>query len=244
MIRARELAVGYGRTPVLEGLDFEVERGEVFLILGGSGCGKTTLLRNLIGLARPLGGRIEIEGHDATSHEEGIPPSFGVLFQSGALFGSMTLAQNVALPLQRWTNLEPETIDLIVRRKLMLVGLDGFENHLPAELSGGMRKRAGIARALALDPALLFLDEPSAGLDPVTAAELDHLILTLKASLGVTFVIVTHELASVFAVGDRCILLDKSVRGIVATGAPRKLAEESEEVIVRRFFRRETGGNE
>ena len=190
MIRARELAVGYGRTPVLEGLDFEVERGEVFLILGGSGCGKTTLLRNLIGLARPLRGRIEIDGRDATSHEEGTPPTFGVLFQSGALFGSMTLAQNVALPLQRWTKLDPETIDLIVRRKLMLVGLDGFENHLPAELSGGMRKRAGIARALALDPPLLFLDEPSAGLDPVTAAELDHLILTLKASLGVTFVIV------------------------------------------------------
>jgi phospholipid/cholesterol/gamma-HCH transport system ATP-binding protein len=166
------------------------------------------------------------------------PPPFGVLFQSGALFGSMTLAQNVALPLQKWTELDPETIDSLVRGKLRLVGLDGFEHHLPSELSGGMRKRAGIARALALESPLLFLDEPSAGLDPRSAADLDELILTLNGSLGVTIVIVTHELSSIFAVGGSCILLDRAARGIIAQGDPRALREQSTDERVSGFFRR------
>jgi phospholipid/cholesterol/gamma-HCH transport system ATP-binding protein len=163
------------------------------------------------------------------------PPVYGVLFQSGALFGSMTLAQNVALPLTKWTNLDSDAIDTIVRSKLRLVGLEGFENHLPAELSGGMRKRAGIARALALDPSLLFLDEPSAGLDPVTSAELDDLIATLNTSLGMTTVIITHELRSIFAIVRHCIMVDGHTRGIIARGEPAVL-RDSTDAQVRAFF--------
>ena len=197
MVEAEHLSVGYGDSVVLENLDFSVPRGDVFAILGGSGSGKSTLLRALIGLEEPLRGTIRIAG-EALAREG--PPAYGVLFQSGALFGSMTLAENVTLPLAKWTRLDRHAIDAIVRSKLRLVGLEGFENHLPAEISGGMKKRAGIARALALDPSLLFLDEPSAGLDPVTSAELDDLIATLNHSLGMTTVIVTHELRSIFAI--------------------------------------------
>ena len=233
VIEVEGLTVGYGDTVVLENLDFTVSRGDVFAILGGSGSGKSTLLRALIGLAEPLHGTIRIAG--APPGREG-PPGYGVLFQSGALFGSMTLAENVALPLAKWTNLDPHAIDTIVRSKLRLVGLEGFENHLPAELSGGMKKRAGIARALALDPPLLFLDEPSAGLDPVTSAELDDLIATLNASLGMTTVIVTHELRSIFAIVKRCIMLDGRARGIIARGEPAALRDGSAEPRVRAFF--------
>lgn len=237
MIRATDLTIGYGTTALQENLNFEVARGDIFVVLGGSGTGKSTLLRHLVGLQRPLGGAVEVEGVGDPTTATGAP-RFGVMFQSGALFGSMTLAQNVSLPLRRWTDLDRETIDAIVQWKLKLVGLDGFENHLPNELSGGMKKRAGIARALAFETELLFLDEPSAGLDPVTAVELDDLILTLNESLGITIVIVTHELASVFKIGKSCILLNREARGIIARGDPRVLRDTSSDERVHNFFNR------
>jgi phospholipid/cholesterol/gamma-HCH transport system ATP-binding protein len=238
MIEVEDLTIGYGERVVLEKLDFAVPSGQVFAILGGSGCGKSTLLRHLIGLETPMDGTIRIAG--APPVQEVGAPTYGVLFQSGALFGSMTLAQNVALPLRTWSDLDLQAIDTIVRAKLRLVGLEGFENHLPAELSGGMKKRAGIARALALDPPLLFLDEPSAGLDPVSSYELDQLLLTLNSSLGMTTVIVTHELQSIFAVADQCIMLDRSARGIIARGHPATLRDTSSDPRVRAFFNRQS----
>jgi phospholipid/cholesterol/gamma-HCH transport system ATP-binding protein len=233
IIDVAHVSVGYGERVVLEDVTFTVARGDIFAILGGSGSGKSTMLRALIGLEDPLAGTIRIDG--APPRREGAP-AWGVLFQSGALFGSMTLADNVALPLRKWTNLDAGAIDTIVRSKLRLVGLEGFENHLPAEISGGMKKRAGIARALALDPGLLFLDEPSAGLDPVTSADLDDLIATLNASLGVTTVLVTHELRSIFAIVRHCIMLDGRRRGIIARGVPAALRDGSDDAAVRAFF--------
>jgi len=236
MIAAEHLTVGYGETVILEDLDFAVPKGDVFAILGGSGSGKSTLLRNLIGLDQPLGGRVLVEG-SIPANELG-PPRFGVLFQSAALFGSMTLAENVALPLSKWSGLDAEAIDVVVRAKLRIVGLEGFENHLPSEISGGMKKRAGIARALALDPPLLFLDEPSAGLDPVSSVELDELILTLNRSLGMTTVLVTHELASIFTIARDCIMVDGDAHGIIARGHPLALKDESADPRVSAFFNR------
>jgi phospholipid/cholesterol/gamma-HCH transport system ATP-binding protein len=226
----------------MENLDFDIERGSVFAILGGSGCGKSTLLKNMIGLYRPLKGSIELVGLGTPRQAMGggkRAPGFGVLYQSGALFGSMTLIENVSLPLQEWTNLDAEAVESVARSKLALVGLSGFENHLPAEISGGMKKRAGIARALALDPPILFLDEPSAGLDPVSAVELDDLIELLSETLGVTSVLVTHELMSIERIVTDCIMLDKRARAIIARGDPRVLCEESENPIVHAFFHRE-----
>jgi phospholipid/cholesterol/gamma-HCH transport system ATP-binding protein len=237
MIEVRNLTMGYGGEVLQRDLTFDVPDGDVFIILGGSGCGKSTLLRHLIGLERPMAGTIHLAY--APSMRSRLGPTFGVLFQSGALFGSMTLAQNVGLPLQKWTRLDAFAIDTIVRAKLRLVGLEGYENHLPAEISGGMKKRAGIARAMALDPPLLFLDEPSAGLDPVSSAELDELILALNASLGVTMVIVSHELQSIFAIGRHCIMLDKSAAGIIARGNPIELRDHSDDPRVIAFFRRQ-----
>ncbi len=243
VIEVRDLSIGYDGVAIQEGLTFDVHRGEIFLILGGSGCGKSTLLRHLIGLEKPLAGTIEIEGVGNPLRVVGGRPPFGVMFQSGALFGSMTLAQNVALPLRRWTDLDRRTIETIVRWKLRLVGLDGYENHLPSEISGGMKKRAGIARALALETDLLFLDEPSAGLDPVSAVEFDELILALSRSLGMTVVIVTHELESIFKIGTRCVMLDRQARSIIAQGEPRELRDNPPNLSVRTFFRRLPAGD-
>ncbi len=241
MITVENLAMGFDDTVLMADLNFRVQRGEVFVILGGSGVGKTTLLRHLIGLQAPMRGRVEIEGMGPPDPMRG-PPRFGVLFQSGALFGSMTLADNVRLPLEKWTDLDDTTIDAIACSKLRLVGLDGFEDYLPADVSGGMKKRAGIARALALEPSLLFLDEPSAGLDPVTSARLDELILTLNESLGVTMVIVSHELESIFKIASRCIMLDREAGGIIAEGDPRELRNHSDDPRVTAFFNRSGSG--
>ena len=244
----RGLRAAYGDVTILRDVTFDVARGEVFVILGGSGCGKSTLLQHLIGLIPPTAGSILIGGEDL-AHAEGADRErllrrFGVMFQSGALFSSMTLAENVSLPLEEFTDLPPDAVRRVAEQKLSLVALDGYEDHHPNEISGGMKKRAGVARALALDPPLLFLDEPSAGLDPISAADLDQLILDLRDSLGTTIVIVTHELDSIYTVADRCIVLDKARRGIVAMGHPKDLRDHSPDAFVRAFFNRQPTAKE
>jgi phospholipid/cholesterol/gamma-HCH transport system ATP-binding protein len=239
MIKVSDLTFGWDGVVLQDRVSFEVERGAIFAILGGSGCGKSTLMRYLVGLEPPLGGSIAIDGV-APDSDRAMPacPLFGVTFQSGALLGSLTVGENVALPLQEWTRLPPDAIGGIVAAKLRLVGLSRAQDQMPAELSGGMRKRAAIARAMALEPDLLFLDEPSAGLDPVAAVELDDLILQLNGQLGLTFVVVTHDLDSVFKIGKTCIMLDRESRTIIARGDPRVLRDTSEDPRVRSFFNR------
>ena len=239
VIRVEDLKASYGELTVLDDISFEVYPGEVFVILGGSGCGKTTLLKQMIGLCTPDKGKVLIEGVDISGPERrGVLKRIGVMYQNGALFGSMTLLENVRFPMEEFTDLPVEAMNLIARMKLKQVGLDGAEQRMPSELSGGMKKRAAIARAMALDPRILFLDEPSAGLDPVTSAGIDELILYLSRNLKNTFVVVTHKLPSIFAIADRVIMLDNRVPGIVEEGRPEEL-KESDNAIVHQFFNRE-----
>lgn len=243
IIRVENFSAAYDGQVVLANLNFEVYAGEVFAILGGSGSGKSTLLKHMIGLYKPASGRILIDGEDIAAVTGAaklkLLKKFGVMYQSGALFGSMTLLENIALPLEEFTDLPPDAIRLIATMKLQRVGLEGVANRMPAELSGGMQKRGAIARAMALDPRLLFLDELSAGLDPVTSVELDHLVLSLAHSLKITFIVVTHELPSIFTIADRVIMLDKEEKGIIGMGSPQDLRDHSTEPRVHRFFSRE-----
>ena len=242
-IKVEDLSIGYGKRVLMEKLNFEVKRGEIFFVMGGSGCGKSTLLKHLIGLLEPISGDILIRGESIVRADEeaklALMRNFGVTYQGGALFGSLTVAENVAMPLEEYSGLGRAEIDAEVEKKLELVGLKGFGNFMPAELSGGMCKRAGLARALALDPKLLFFDEPSAGLDPLSSAAQDRLIRSLRDRLGTTVVIISHDLDSVFSIADRIIMLDKNARGIVARGDPRELRESAEDPEVRRFLNRD-----
>jgi phospholipid/cholesterol/gamma-HCH transport system ATP-binding protein len=240
IIQVKNLTARYDEDIILKEISFDVYEGEIFVILGGSGCGKSTLLKHLIGLIRPYSGRIIIDHEDISQGDDKtyrrILNKIGVLFQGAALFGSMTLAENIALPIIEYTDLPADTIDKIVSMKLSLVHLDGYETYLPSEISGGMKKRAGLARAMALNPKILFFDEPSAGLDPVTSSELDNLIIHLNRNLGTTMVIVTHELQSIFNVAHRVIMLDKESKGIIAEGDPRFLRDRSPDSFVSNFF--------
>ncbi len=243
IIRVEGLIAGYDSRNILEDIQFDIQRGERVVICGGSGCGKTTLLRHLIGLQRPRAGTVWIDGDDISHAGESelrrIQRKFGVSFQSGALFGSLSLGENIALLLEEFTALPRPMIDTLVRLKLAMVSLDGFEDFLIAELSGGMKKRAALARAIALDPAIVFFDEPSAGLDPVTSVELDELIVQISRSLGTTIVAVSHELSSIFTIADRVIMLDGPEKRIIATGTPQDLRDNHPDPRVHAFFNRQ-----
>jgi phospholipid/cholesterol/gamma-HCH transport system ATP-binding protein len=241
-IEVRDLTMAYGDSVIQHDLTFDIRRGDIFIIMGGSGCGKSTLLRHLVGLKAPARGQVIYGGDSlwdlAQTERDRLMRRMGVLYQSGALWTSMTLAENIALPLQTYTSLSPAQVSELVSYKLSLVGLKGFEAYYPAEISGGMQKRAGLARAMALDPELLFFDEPSAGLDPVSARLLDDLILELNSSLGTTIVVVTHELASIFAIGNNSVFLDHESKTMIAGGDPKALLQASTDSRVRGFLTR------
>ena len=241
-IVVKDLTMAYGTIVIQRDLTFTVNRGDIFIVMGGSGCGKSTLMRHLIGLQQPAKGQVLYDGVSFWEVEpeerERIMRRFGILYQSGALWSSLTLAENVALPLQEYTELSDREIRELVSLKLSLVGLSGFEDYYPSEMSGGMKKRAGLARAMALDPDILFFDEPSAGLDPVSAHLLDQLILELRDSLGSTVVVVTHELASIFAIGNNSVFLDSETKTIIASGHPKELLAESKDPKVINFLTR------
>src|ERR1700746_2292093 len=241
-ITVRHLDMAYGDFVIQRNLDFVIRRGDIFIVMGGSGCGKSTLLKHLIGLMAPARGEVLFGDQDLwkadAAEQARLMRRFGILYQSGALWSSMTLAENVGLPLGEFTDLNPAEIRRIASLKLALVGLPGFEDYYPSEISGGMRKRAGLARAMALDPEILFFDEPSAGLDPITSRNLDQLILELRESLGTTIVVVTHELASIFKIGDDSIFLDADSRTMRVQGNPKELLEHSNDAKLRAFLTR------
>ncbi|MDA8990328.1 ATP-binding cassette domain-containing protein [Opitutales bacterium] len=241
IIKVDGLTLAYGNHLVLEDVSFEVQRGKCLVVMGGSGCGKSTLLKSLVGLLEPSVGKIEINSRNLWAGDKtdnSILKEFGVLFQGGALWSAMTIKENVSLPLEIYTDLEDQDIDDLVRYKLSLVGLSGFEDFYPSEISGGMKKRAGLARAMALDPNILFFDEPSAGLDPITSRRLDDLITELKESLGITFVVVTHELASIFEIADDSIFLDAQSKSLLDQGKPDDLVKNSRFVRITDFLKR------
>ena len=241
-IVVKDLTMAYGDFVIQQDLNFTVNHGDIFIIMGGSGCGKSTLLRILVGLKTPSRGQVfyeDVNFWDVSEAERGrLMRRMGILYQSGALWSSMTLAENIALPLREYTRLDEVQIREIVSYKLALVGLAGFEAYYPAEISGGMRKRAGLARANALDPEILFFDEPSAGLDPISAKLLDDLILEIRDSLGATIVVVTHELASIFAIGNNSVFLDPDSKTMIASGDPKRLASSSQDERIHRFLTR------
>jgi phospholipid/cholesterol/gamma-HCH transport system ATP-binding protein len=241
-ITVQDLTMAYGDFIIQRNLNFTVQRGDIFIIMGGSGCGKSTLLRHLIGLKAPASGRVLFESisywESSPVEQQRIKRGFGMSFQSGALWSSLTLAENVALPLGEYTELAPADIAEVVSLKLSLVGLAGFEEFYPSEISGGMQKRAALARAIALDPAILFFDEPSAGLDPISSRRLDDLILELRDSLGTTIVVVTHELASIFTIANNAVFLDAETRTMIASGDPKTLRDASPDLRVRQFLNR------
>jgi phospholipid/cholesterol/gamma-HCH transport system ATP-binding protein len=243
VIAVENVTIAYGENVIQRDVSFEVRRGEVFVILGGSGCGKSSLLKNMIGLYRPVTGRILFDGEDIVTAEGDdrlrLLRKFGVMYQSGALFGGMNVLENVRLPLDEFTDLGAEEKELVAAAKLNQVGLLPAAARKPSALSGGMQKRAGIARAMALDPGILFLDEPSAGLDPITSAGLDQTIRELSRGLGITFVVVTHELQSIYAIADRCIMLDARTKTMIAEGKPAELRDHSTDPHVRQFFLRQ-----
>lgn len=241
-VEVEKLECGYHGKVVLKNISFTIPRGEIFFIIGGSGCGKSTLLRHMVGLHAPTMGTVKFFGRSFTEADtatrRALLKTFGMLFQSGALWSSLSLRQNVALPLEEYTELSAREIEEIATFKLAQVGLGGFEDYYPAEISGGMKKRAGLARALALDPEIVFFDEPSAGLDPVTSRKLDELIVQIRDTFGTTIVVVSHELASIFDIADRVLMLDRTEQGVIAVGPPLELAKTSQDARVTEFLRR------